>query len=259
VAGSAGVVASSGAVAPPDSKAAPSSPAAPSGAGPDAKDVPVLGAATAGGATLAAQRAQRSSAASAATQRPGFARPGGDGPRPTARPVGRARRQRSLVARLAPWLIALAALGVVVVGLLVLTGGNGQPTAASNAARREAAADRRARHAFRPADVTVSVLNGTQVNNLAHDTGQRLASYGYKEGNIATAANQTQQTTIVAYTRGHRQDALHVAKTLGLHPSAVAPVDPATLQVACPSTAPCSSDVIVTIGQDLANAPTATG
>jgi hypothetical protein len=154
-------------------------------------------------------------------------------------------------------LIALAALGVVVAGLLVLTGGNGRPAAAANAARREAAADRRARHAFRPADVTVAVLNGTQVNNLAHDTGQRLASYGYREGNIATAANQTQQTTIVAYTRGHRRDALHVARTLGLSSATVAAVDPTTLQVACPQTGPpCRADVVVTIGQDLANAQT---
>jgi hypothetical protein len=144
---------------------------------------------------------------------------------------------------------------VVVAGLLILTGGNGQPAAASNAARREAAADRRARHTFRPADVTVAVLNGTQVNNLAHDTGQRLAGYGYRQGNIATAANQTQQTTVVAYTRGHREDALHVARTLGLSRSTVAPVGPATLQVACPQTgSPCKADVVVTIGQDLANA-----
>ena len=138
----------------------------------------------------------------------------------------------------------------------MLTGNNGQPNAASsNAARQEAAADRSAAR-FRPATVTVAVLNGTQVNNLAHDTGQRLAGYGYREGNLATATNQTQQTTVVAYTHGHRRDALHVAGSLGLSRSAVAAVDPATLQVACPQPAPCTADVVVTIGQDLANAST---
>jgi hypothetical protein len=102
------------------------------------------------------------------------------------------------------------------------------------------------------------VLNGTQVYNLAHDTGQRLHGYGYKEGNIATADNQTQLTTIVAYSHGHREDAVHVAKSLGLHGSSVQPVNANTLQVACPQPGPCRADVIVTIGEDLANAQTGT-
>jgi hypothetical protein len=170
------------------------------------------------------------------------------------------RRQRSLVARAAPWLIGLAALGVAVVALLILTGGNGQPTTAGTG-RHGAGGPHRGRHplVFRPASVTVAVLNGTQVYNLAHDTGQRLTGFGYKEGTIATAANQTQAATVVAYKRGRRTDALHVARTLGLRTSAVQPVDSTALQVACPPPAPCTADVIVTIGQDLANAQTTTG
>jgi LytR cell envelope-related transcriptional attenuator len=161
----------------------------------------------------------------------------------------------------APWLVALAALGVAVAALLILTGGNGQSVASGNSGSHTGSGAHGGRHhsvAFKPADVTVAVLNGTQVYNLAHDTGQRLKGYGYKEGNITTAANQTQTATIVAYLHGHREDAIHVARTLGLHRSAVAPVDSTTLQVACPPPGRCRADVFVTIGQDLANAQTTT-
>jgi hypothetical protein len=159
----------------------------------------------------------------------------------------------------APWLIGLAALGVTVAALLILTRGPAQTSTAGNT-RHGAARGHRRRHepVFRPASVTVAVLNGTQVYNLAHDTGQRLAGLGYREGTIATAANQTQTTTVVGYRRGRRTDALHVARTLGLRTSAVQPVDSTALQVACPPPAPCTANVIVTIGQDLANAQTTT-
>jgi LytR cell envelope-related transcriptional attenuator len=160
-----------------------------------------------------------------------------------------------------PWLVALAALGVAVVALLIVTGGNGQSAAAGNGGSHPGTGGHGGRHhrvVFKPADVTVAVLNGTQVYNLAHDTGQRLKGHGYREGNITTAANQTQAATIVAYLHGHREDAVHVAKTLGLHSSAVEPVDATTLQVACPPPARCRADVVVTIGQDLANGQTTT-
>jgi hypothetical protein len=66
------------------------------------------------------------------------------------------------------------------------------------------------------------------------------------------AADQTHTTTVVAYTPGHRQQALEVATTLKLAPSAVQPVDQTTQQVACPPPAGCPSSVIVTVGSDLA-------
>lgn len=149
---------------------------------------------------------------------------------------------------------------------MIITGGNSQTTttAAGKSTTQSQTGTTTTSHkrhkaaAFNPASVTVAVLNGTDTNNLAHDTAVRLAGYGYTEGNIATAANQTQATTSVAYTPGHRTDALHVAQALKLSNSAVTPVDQSTLAVACPQPAPCTADVVVTIGQDLANAQTST-
>jgi hypothetical protein len=142
---------------------------------------------------------------------------------------------------------------VGVAALLIITGGGLPSTAANSRSASRNAAARHRQPVFNPSKVTVAVLNGTQVNQLAHDTGARLVHMGYREGTIATAANQTQQSTVVGYTSRHREDAVHVARALGLKTSVVAPVDLTTLQVACPQGSPCTADVVVTIGQNLAN------
>ena len=107
---------------------------------------------------------------------------------------------------------------------------------------------------FKPSSVTVSVLNGTAINQLAHRIGAKLAALGYKDGTVATAANQTETTTVVAYMRGgnNRTDALHIAGALGLRRSVVQPVDQSTLQVACPAPSACTANVVVTVGANLA-------
>jgi hypothetical protein len=108
--------------------------------------------------------------------------------------------------------------------------------------------------AFKPSAVTVAVLNGTAVNHLAHRVAAKLAARGYKMGTIATAANQTETTTVVAFLTGRddRTDALHVARALGLKRSALVPIDPSTLQVACPTSSACAANVVVTVGSDMA-------
>jgi len=180
---------------------------------------------------------------------------------------GRPRRPRSRAARIAPWLIGLAALGVAIAALVIITGDNSPATTTSagktTAQSHTGTTTTSHRHhskgaAFDPSGVTVAVLNGTDTNNLAHNTGLRLAGFGYTEGTIATAASQTQTTTAVGYTPGHKADALHVAQALKLKSSAVTPVDQDTLAVACPQPAPCTADVVVTIGQDLVTAQTST-
>jgi hypothetical protein len=101
----------------------------------------------------------------------------------------------------------------------------------------------------------VAVLNGTNVDQLAHRVAAKLTQGGYKQGNLYTAPNQTAQTTVVSYFPGatNRTAALHVATTLNLKPSAVQPIDQTTQQVACPGsagTARCAN-VVVTVGADL--------
>ena len=107
---------------------------------------------------------------------------------------------------------------------------------------------------FKPADVTVAVLNGTATNQLAHHVAGGLAAQGYKEGRIATASNQTVAATEVAYRpgRSNRIDALHVARSLHLPTTSVVPIDQAALAVACPPPGSCTANVVVTVGSDLA-------
>ena len=154
--------------------------------------------------------------------------------------------------------LALGALAVVAAAVVLVAvtslGGSPKHHAASRTTNAPGA-HRPAAPAFKPSTVTVSVLNGTSVNQLAHRIGDKLAASGYKRGTIATAANQTESTTVVAYLPGatNRADALHVAASLGLHRSVVQAVDQSTLQVACPVSTSCgATNVVVTVGADLA-------
>jgi len=59
---------------------------------------------------------------------------------------------------------------------------------------------------------------------------------------------------VVGYMPGHRSDALIVAKSLKLGSASVQPVDQSNKTVACPaSSTPCTAQVVVTVGSDLAN------
>jgi hypothetical protein len=161
------------------------------------------------------------------------------------------RRRRSL--RLAtPILLGLAAIAVAIAVVLVVTSGS---TAHRPPHRGTTSQMTLALKKVVPSSVTVAVLNGTTVNELAHRTGQRLIVQGFKEGQLATASNQSARRTTVAYLPGHRLDALAVAHALKLTAAAVAPAQSASKALACPGTAPCTADVIVTVGSDLAHAP----
>jgi cytoskeletal protein RodZ len=182
--------------------------------------------------------------------------------RAAAAPPPRRRMSRVIVA-----LASLLGLAIVVVGVLVLTNsGGGSNAASSSAAQRsssttQTSGGQRTRHAttpstttVTPASVTVAVLNGTSTTNLAHDVMAKLTGGGYKPGAIATASDQTLNTTIVGYTQpAYRRDALAVAKSLNLGSASVQAVDPSDRTVACSSSpTSCSVRVVVTVGADLA-------
>jgi LytR cell envelope-related transcriptional attenuator len=152
---------------------------------------------------------------------------------------------------------ALVIAGAIV-ALVLATAGSGSTQSSSAGAsttNSPTASHKKAVPTFNPARVTVAVLNGTAINQLAHRIGAKLAGVGYKEGAIATAANQTEPSTIVAYLPGstNRTDALHVASALKLTSGRVQPIDQSTQQVACPPPAACNANVVVTVGADLAN------
>jgi len=111
-----------------------------------------------------------------------------------------------------------------------------------------------------PSTVTVTVLNGTTVPNLAHSIAAELATGGFKQGAAPTnASDQSETATQVGYVSGHRVAALAVAKYLKLGSTSVQPVSPSDETVACGgSTTSCPDDVVVTVGTDLVSSSTTT-
>ncbi len=103
--------------------------------------------------------------------------------------------------------------------------------------------------------MTVSVLNGTNTSGLAGAVSNKLGAAGYQKGFVGNfTANQTQTSTSVLYMRGAKRDASAVATALKLRPAVVQPIDQSTQQIACPpSSGPCKSTVVVTVGSDLAS------
>jgi hypothetical protein len=202
--------------------------------------------ATAGGGRPA-QAARRPGAASAAAGRAAVAPP----PRFSEPP-----RKRNLGLRIALLAAGALVIAAIVVALLHFTSSGGSPnsTRASNTSNAPSTTTSRRKRtvAVAPSTVTVSVLNGTASNGLAGRISNQLTSAGYKQGRVATASDQTRTATIVAYMPGHKTEALAVAKSLKLGPASVQPVDPATQAVACPVSTQCTSQVVVTVGTDLA-------
>ncbi|MGH2887928.1 MAG: LytR C-terminal domain-containing protein, partial [Solirubrobacteraceae bacterium] len=221
----------------------------------------------------------------AAMQRPlqarsgGPSRPGGGPPRGAqGRPVGGQGRpggpprsamalrggRRSNAGRVFTVLAVLLLVGAVVAGVLVIMnihhGSSASKSSAAEAAARRADANRRSAPvaAVKPFTVTVAVLNGTSTNGLAGAVSNKLGAAGYQKGYVGNfTANQTQSSTSVLYMRGAKRDAAAVATALKLRPASVQPIDQSTEQIACPpSSGPCKSSVVVTVGSDLASLAT---
>jgi hypothetical protein len=165
-------------------------------------------------------------------------------------------RKRSLGLRIALLAAGALVIAAIVVALLHFTnsGGATNTTRASNTSNAPTTTTTRRKRTATvvPSTVTVSVLNGTATNGLAGRISNQLNGAGYKQGRVATASDQTRTATIVAYMPGHKAEALAVAKSLKLGPASVQPVDPATQAVACPVSTQCTSQVVVTVGTDLA-------
>lgn len=183
-------------------------------------------------------------------------RPGGPG-RPSGAPMRPPPQRRSRGRMVFGTLLAAVALAAVVVAVIALTGGGKNASSASHSSSSSAtAASHRtssAAAAVQPATVTVSVLNGTDVQHLADRVSQRLSGAGYRKGAVTNAATQTQTSTIVAYmTPADRRDALAVASSLKLGKTSVQQIDANTKAIACPPAQACTSMVVVTVGTDLA-------
>ena len=97
-----------------------------------------------------------------------------------------------------------------------------------------------------PANVTVAVLNGTTVPNLALQVSERVASHGFDVGTVANSSDQDQQRaeSVVLFAPGHQREARAVNKRLGI--AQREPIDAASQELAGDAT------VVVIAGADLA-------
>jgi LytR cell envelope-related transcriptional attenuator len=67
----------------------------------------------------------------------------------------------------------------------------------------------------KPAEIEVTVLNGTAVPNLAASYGNKVESKGFKLGAI-TNSSSSYAESVVMFVRGHKPEAKTVAKELGI-------------------------------------------
>jgi hypothetical protein len=102
-----------------------------------------------------------------------------------------------------------------------------------------------ARPAVNPADVTVTVVNGTTIPNLARDTAAKLSALGFQIGNKVTGTGSLAAAeSVVEYKPGAEDEARYVAAKLDI--SQKQPADPDALAQAG------SATVIVVLGADQA-------
>lgn len=99
----------------------------------------------------------------------------------------------------------------------------------------------------RPQDTTVTVLNGTTVTGLARKAADKLVPLGYPIDKTTDAADQSQQTSQVAYAEGFKDAAGKIARVIGVAPAEVMPIDASTRAVAGNA-----ASVVVTMGADKA-------
>ena len=102
------------------------------------------------------------------------------------------------------------------------------------------------RPAVTPAEVTVAVLNGTTVPDLAKGVGERVEAQGFVLGTVANSADQQQQRaeSVVLYAPGNEREATAVSRRLRI--TQRQPIDPASQELAGDAT------VVVIAGADLA-------
>jgi hypothetical protein len=157
-------------------------------------------------------------------------------------------------------------IALIVVGALVLGGGaafgitqlggsdsGGDQSSAAQKSRAAPAKEKspakkenvKATPAVDPSKVTVTVVNGTTIPNLARDTADKLSSAGFQIGNKVTGTGSLAAAeSVVEYKPGAEAEARYVASKL--HISQKQPADPDAVAQAGPA------QVIVVLGADQA-------
>jgi hypothetical protein len=82
------------------------------------------------------------------------------------------------------------------------------------------------RPSVNPADVTVTVVNGTSIPNLARDTASKLSAIGFQIGNKVTGTGSLAAAeSVVEYKPGHEAEARAVAAKLNINQKQPADAD----------------------------------
>ncbi|MEA2440469.1 MAG: hypothetical protein QOH76_1893 [Thermoleophilaceae bacterium] len=177
-----------------------------------------------------------------------------------------ARAREPWYRRLADRLPAGRYVALIVAGALVLGGAaafgisqlsssdsSGSKPSASKQAPSSGSRDKpapkkenvRAAPAIDPSKVTVTVVNGTTIPNLARDTAGKLSALGFKIGNTVTGTGSLAAAeSVVEYKPGFEDEARYVAAKL--HISQKQPADPDAVAQAGPA------GVIAVLGADRA-------
>lgn len=144
-------------------------------------------------------------------------------------------RSERIRARLGEPLFLAAVFAVVLVigggvAYAVLSGGGGGGGAADAKAK--------------PAEIEVTVLNGTAVPGLAASYGAKVKSKGFSLGAV-TNSESSFETSVVMFSRGHAPEAHRVAKALGISKVKLETSDIASVAAGAP--------VSVIVGEDNAS------
>jgi hypothetical protein len=133
-------------------------------------------------------------------------------------------------------LIALFVVIIVIVGgvaYLLVSGGD--ESSSGGGGSKQAAAK------LKPAEIEVSVLNGTSVPGLAATYGDKVEGKGFSLGAV-TNSSASFAESVVMFKRGHKTEARQVAKPLG-----IAKVQLMSAEIESVS---AGADVAVVVGED---------
>jgi hypothetical protein len=94
-----------------------------------------------------------------------------------------------------------------------------------------------------PAETSLTVLNATEANGLAHRTATELQQVGYSQAQAQSGTPPgSSQVSLVEYSAGHQPEAENVAHSLGI--GHVLPVEAGVTALAG------AANVVVIVGQD---------
>jgi LytR cell envelope-related transcriptional attenuator len=136
-------------------------------------------------------------------------------------------------------LIALFVVIIAIVGGVAYLLVSGDDEGATGDGAKQAAAK------VKPAEIEVSVLNGTSVPGLAATYGDQVEGKGFSLGAVTNSSSSFAES-IVMFKVGHKPEARKVAKQLG-----IAKVQPMSGEIESVS---AGADVAVVVGEDNAEA-----